>query len=364
MAPASDLPRLSERSSAVLDRYQRRRSSLNSRGVTLGRARLAMQADCCSRCGLCMTGCPYSLIYSASHTWDRLRCAGRVTYHGGLLATRVDETSTEVIVTASDLETGRQERFTADRVLVACGAIGTTRLMVGSLGLYDVPIDVQESAQFMLPFVSRKPTREPRHERDFTLNQFNMVVDLDGGHDVSQLHFYTYNDAFVDNLPSALRGKWAEGPRRFALKRLSVALGYLPSWASPTFRIVGKPADGPGALAEVELSAQAHHFRRNTFLRRVLQKVSASAPALDLWPVLPSLSISDPGKSYHWGSMFPHTNGSSDRLASDLLGRVGALRRVHVVDAAVLPTVPATTFTLSVMANSHRIASTLLKEAD
>ena len=48
---------------------------------------------------------------------------------------------------------------------------------------------------------------------------------------------------------------------------------------------------------------------------------------------------------------------------SDLLGRVGPHRRIHVIDAAVLPTVPATTFTLSVMANAHRVASDLLREA-
>jgi choline dehydrogenase-like flavoprotein len=42
---------------------------------------------------------------------------------------------------------------------------------------------------------------------------------------------------------------------------------------------------------------------------------------------------------------------------SDLLGRPFGWSRVHVVDASVLPTVPATTITFSVMANAHRIAS-------
>ena len=30
---------------------------------------------------------------------------------------------------------------------------------------------------------------------------------------------------------------------------------------------------------------------------------------------------------------------------------------IHLVDASVFPTVPATTFTLTIMANAHRIAS-------
>ena len=34
-----------------------------------------------------------------------------------------------------------------------------------------------------------------------------------------------------------------------------------------------------------------------------------------------------------------------------------AWNRIHLVDGAVFPSVPATTFTLTVMANAHRIAS-------
>ena len=42
---------------------------------------------------------------------------------------------------------------------------------------------------------------------------------------------------------------------------------------------------------------------------------------------------------------------------TDKLGRVPAMDRVHIVDASVFPTIPATTITLSVMANAHRIAT-------
>ena len=39
----------------------------------------------------------------------------------------------------------------------------------------------------------------------------------------------------------------------------------------------------------------------------------------------------------------------------DLLGRLSGWQRVHAVDATVFPSLPATTITLSVMANAHRI---------
>jgi choline dehydrogenase-like flavoprotein len=42
---------------------------------------------------------------------------------------------------------------------------------------------------------------------------------------------------------------------------------------------------------------------------------------------------------------------------TDILGRPHGMSRVHVVDASVFPTLPATTITLSVMANAHRIGA-------
>ena len=44
-------------------------------------------------------------------------------------------------------------------------------------------------------------------------------------------------------------------------------------------------------------------------------------------------------------------------LETDRWGRLHGLERVHLLDASVFPSIPATTITLSVMANAHRIAS-------
>ncbi len=95
-------------------------------------------------------------------------------------------------------------------------------------------------------------------------------------------------------------------------------------------------------------------------LRAVLKRLVQSAPLLDLYPLLPMLRLAAGGKSYHWGGSFPHTGDRSAALGSDRLGRVGPWRRIHIVDASVFPNVPAMTFTLTIMANAHRIASETL----
>jgi ferredoxin len=358
----SPLPQVSDRTSATLARYSARRAALAHHGILMGRARLAMDANACVRCGLCMTGCPYSLIYSASHTLDALRGQGAIEYRSGLLAHHVAETATGVVVAVKDIQTGRTSQVQGDRVALACGALGTTRLVLGSLGLFDQHSTVLESAQFMVPFFSRRAVADPTPLHDFTLNQFNMAMQFDGSSaDLAFLHFYTYNPSFTEALPGVLKRTRTATARRELLRRLSVALGYVPSWASPTFSVTAR-ATGRGDLPEMKIDGRAPSAFSVPMLRTVMVRLLAAAPHLDLWPIIPMVRLSAGAKSYHWGGTFPHTVNHAGDGSSDTLGRVGPWRRVHLVDASVFPTVPATTFTATIMANAHRITRAALRE--
>jgi choline dehydrogenase-like flavoprotein len=363
LVPARALPPPSERTERVLGRYAARQALVQSHGITLGRARLAFRAHECTRCGLCMTGCPYELIYSSSHTFDRLRAENRITYRSGLLAVRLGEVDGAPHVVVRNAETGRVERLTADRIFVACGGIGTTRLVLGSLGLFDQPTFLQESVQFVVPAISMRPVGDPRLARNFTLNQFNLVYDASGeGFDLCQVHFYDYNPAFLGSLPGILRANGADPALAAVLRRVSVGLGYVPGWAAPRVKVVARRASGgdealPGLEVERESDDQWPPMLRD--LVAAMRKV---APALDLWPVIPMISMSAAAKSYHFGSSFPHgrTRGPD---VTDRTGRLAAWDRIHLVDASVFPNVPATTFTLTIMANAHRIASEAMGDA-
>src|SRR5207244_10374255 len=74
-------------------------------------SRLALDAGKCIRCGMCMTGCPYGLIYSTTQTFDALRRAGIVTFCSGFLALTV-------------MEKGPQARSEERRVGKECGYRG------------------------------------------------------------------------------------------------------------------------------------------------------------------------------------------------------------------------------------------------
>ena len=299
MRPPAPLPSMSPRSLRVLNAYEKHKSRLNDRGITVGKARLALNADRCIRCGMCMTGCPYGLIYSAAQTFDTLRHASRVTFNGGFLALKIIEEANRVTVIAKEIATGQIRLFEADRVFVACGAIGTTRLVANSLGLFNVDLPMLESRQFVLPLLSLHATEDPRNKSDFTLNQFNMIVAPDGGSvDLSTLHFYTFNPAFIDGLPQVLRTRSAEWLQVQLLRRLTVAFGYLPSWNSPRLRIhIGSRCEQPD-LPDFHISSESPPHGQGQMLRAVLLRLIQSARILDLYPANTNVAaVSQPGKA-------------------------------------------------------------------
>jgi choline dehydrogenase-like flavoprotein len=356
------LPRLSERTNLSLGSYAKHRTALLHHGIALGQARLAMAAPACVHCGMCMTGCPYGLIYSASQTLDRLRDAGLIDYRPGLKAVRVGQERSRPFAEFVDQVTGAVEKLTAGKILVACGALGTTRLVAGSRSIFDRIITAGESAQFTLPMVSRRSTGDPRDQDDFTLNQFNMVIRSGpSGRDLSQVHFYSYNRAFLDALPPFLRNSGRPGVTSQVLRRLSVAIGYLPSWASPELRMRFSHA-GDGALPHMSVSRQKPRWVANSMFRSVMASMLLAAPKLDLWPVIPQMMLAAGAKSYHFGGTFPHADPVQRHFTTDRTGNLADWPDIHLVDASVFPNVPATTFTLTIMANAHRIATELVSE--
>jgi choline dehydrogenase-like flavoprotein len=363
MGAPEHLPKVSYRTSSVLRRYERRRIAVRKHGVTAGHARLALRGSACRLCGLCMTGCPYQLIYSASQSFDELRASGRVDYRAGLRVHRIEESTTgRVAVYASECATGKAQKFVADKVFLGAGAIGTTRIVAGSLGLTDRTITLAESAQFMMPFFSAKPIPHPTQDGEFTLNQFNLFVTFDSdGKDAALVHCYPYNDIMLSSLPRHLSAGPLNAVIKFGVRHLTVGLGYLPSWASPSVQLKIGRVKGEGALPEVVVSS-CENKATKPMLNRVARELRRCGRALDLHPIPGQTRISGAAKSYHYGGSFPMQKQPSGDFSSDLLGRVGPWRNVHIVDAAVFPTVPATTFTFTVMANAHRIATDALRE--
>ena len=103
----------------------------------------------------------------------------------------------------------------------------------------------------------------------------------------------------------------------------------------------------------LQLDAQPSPKARRV-IKRVVRELLSQTRQLGGIVVPPMLQVAEPGRSCHYGGSWPMRE-TPGRFESDRLGRPHGWSRVHAVDASVLPSIPATTITFSVMANAHRI---------
>ena len=365
-AGADPLPPLNANSTRILECYRRHRTSVRRHGVIVGKARLALNGSACVSCGLCMTGCPYSYVYSASQTFDRLIAAGRISYTGAREALSIGETAGRPFVVSRDTHSGALETIFADRILVGCGAIGSTRLVASSLELWSQPLHLQESAQFLMPLASLRSTGDLTQDDSFTLNQFNILMPFDeAGRDLVQIHGYPYSKSMDDALPAVLRTSIRSRSRQCALEARHRGPGLSPFVVVTGIRRNDREARGAGSTRAREHHRGGEDRRRHQVeaARQSTRSSCETAPYLGVVPVVPMVSMSPPGKSYHFGGSFPHAANPVSGRESDLAGRVEPWRNIHLIDAAVFPNVSATTFTLTIMANAHRIARHVAEDA-
>jgi choline dehydrogenase-like flavoprotein len=337
----------------VLGGLRRHARGLSERGFAFGGSRLAVrtQADDDRHCrysGLCMYGCPYRSIYAAGQTLDDLIHSGVVTYRPGVYVDRVEEHGDRVRVHAHERgASGTRAELEAERVFIACGAISSTRLVLESLG-HRGPRRLVDSHYFMIPLLTERAAPVAAADQGNTLAQaFLELEDESISRHTIHMQIYTYNDLMLGTLASRLplAPETLERATRPLLGRLVVIQGYLHSSES----------------AGLTLTPQAEGLRLDgerapSAVNRLARRLAASARLLRMAPIPALLQPGAPGKGNHVGGSLPMRHDPAD-LESDVLGRPRGFTRVHVVDASVFPSVPATTVTLSVMANAHRIAT-------
>lgn len=339
----------------------RSEESLKGRGVRFGKSRLAIGPGC-QYCALCLSGCPYGLIWSSAHTLRNLLAVGKVTYLKRHLVEAFRNEGAEVIVSGKNLSDGSPFTVRATRLFLAGGVIPTAALVLGSLGAFGKELKLLDSQYFIYPLLRFRKTEGVETERMHTSAQlFTEVEDAAISPHGVHLQIYGYSAFLREELERTflrvpLRSRFF---RREFLGRLMVAQGYLHSLHSG--RITLRLMRGGDGKDRLECEAHRDHGTVRKILR-VGWKLLLQAPFTKALPLFPGLKIPSPGSSNHSGGSLPMRENPGE-FETDAMGRLHGFPRVHIVDASVLPSIPATTVTFSLMANSHRIA-TLAQELD
>ncbi len=349
----------------MLDAFQKS-ALLKKNELLFCQARLLIAAEtkegwtACQYCGQCMSGCVYGSIYKAGDDILAMRDRGEIDYVPGCLVERLSEEGERVKVRFFDGEGKSQER-TFDRVFLAAGAVNSTRIVMNSLGLDKEKASLKSRGGFVLPALS---FRELAPNWPQCNTEPGLFLEFKGG----GLDHWVHVQISTDNelLPQKLGLR--EGDKgilawlkRFVISHLFLVFVNYHSDHSGTYDLFLEKATDPSGLNRLRT---VHHktFPQWKVLWATATRLLGIFGRIGCLPLLPLAKLNS--GSYHVGGTLPMKKAPQGKLDTDLLGRVGSWKKVHVVDSAVFPSLPGTTIGLLLMANAYRVADQVMGQRE
>lgn len=381
-AASDDIERFSPRSAPYLEplpmdkhsaalhaRYDARRSELNANGFYLGRSRVAVLSrdtgarKACGELGRCLWGCPRGSLYAPSLTLAELLTHPSFTYRPGLLVRRVLRGADGRVtgVEAMPLAGGSAVEFRAERVVLAAGALATTRIYLHSLaadGRPDVKLPgLMDNRHVMVPFVNLGRVGHDVATASYQFHMLAMALDTGDWRTDAHGQISTLKAASVHPIVHSLPFDLRTSLRVF--RRLRSALGVANIWLADTRRnanvaFLQQLGGGESRLA-LEYGDEDHDISATRVAvdrtRRSLKALGCIAPA-GMVKVLPR------GSSVHYAGTIPMSDSDNEH-SSRADGSVRGFPGLFVVDGAAFPWLPAKNLTFTLMANATRIASAI-----
>lgn len=306
--------------------------------------------ESCSGLRACMWGCPQGAVWSAAAEVQALAAHGDFRLLSGLTVEALEADGTGWAVVAR--QAGGMRRLWAPRVVLAAGALASTRLALAAANRFGswLPLANCPTQGFALLLPGRLGRPLPEEGYGNAQLCFRLAA---GGERAFGLLYDGDSMAAPDiiaRMPLSRPG--AAALTRFLLPGLMIGLLYLPGSLSANRLRLERGAGGPRLVVEGGQSPALAPVRRR--MAAALRGRFARLGAL----LLPgSLQALEPGAEVHVGASLPMGRETSD------LGEMNGCPGLFVVDGAVLPFIPAESHTLTIMANADRIGQSLARMA-
>ena len=357
--------------SALLARqYARKRAGLNTRlGAYFGRTRVATLSQdtddrqACTRLGRCLWGCPRHSLYTPSQTLAALTGRTHFRYVPNVEVGHfdVDGSGRAVRLHARDVTTGEQVQWPVDELVLAAGALGTTRIVLGSVraatGERLRLTGLMDNRQVLVPFLSLRMLGQRYDPGTYQYHLLGMGLAQPEAKEYVHGQITTLKTALmhpiIQQLPFDLRSSL------LISRTTHAALGVVNVNLHDTRRDSNwVELDDSGESARLRIRYQPDDAEASR-LGAALSRVGRA-----LWQlgcILPPgmQHVRPMGASVHYAGTLPMTT-TGGRWTTDAQGRSRAFPNVIVADGAAFPFLPAKNLTFTLMANASRIAEEAL----
>jgi ferredoxin len=319
----------------VFESILTKRKTQDGDGLLFGQPSLLLDSTRCTNCGLCLTGCPYGALFDPGEEINQMIFSKKLDpnkFIKGILK-RIEPT--DLGANVYFLVNGKEKIEWFDEVILSAGPMSTAMILMNS-GLLPKEFAVPDSQVFYSAFLSKKRIRPMKLSKE--VGQLVCYPSINSIDDF-QISFYAPSELSRNRISQRIFPSFLQVIKlpRFISERIVPAIGFLPQEASGTLLI--------------ELSKNGFKIsREENFVsvnasRKALKRVSRTLQYFGLINFSLGTQIPVPGSGFHIGASLP--------LGGKFINHQGYLinaKTIRVLDASILPKIPAGAHTFLTMA--------------
>lgn len=296
-------------------------------------------------------------LYRAYFTLETLRQCDCFAYRPSARVERVEERDNTVHVYGHFFSDGHattafHEQGTA--AIVAAGAVGTARILLESLRLFDTDTPLVSMPHAFTACLHPRMLGKAGDDRRSSLCQVLATIPSSADHSGICAQLYSYRSFLLFRLLPFLPLPIPESLRILRL-------------LAPALLVAGLRFEAPAANGTLSLKKSGalsvripESMRSNARCKKALRNMKRVLRTIGLLPF--RTRFMPEGSAYHYAGTVPITTDRTAILSAESDGRVRGFHRVFAADASLFPLLPAEPHTLTIMANARRIGQCLSAE--
>src|SRR3989344_4809014 len=351
-----------DNSMAILEKYNKKKDFFKRRGFLMEQPPLALLTkDFDSRRKTTYRDMDFwdnkgRSVYRGHYTLEKLKAYRNFSYMKDSLVTSVKQDVSGAIVTAKNIQEDTIFHVSGKVVIMAAGAINTTRILLKSFNLFDQKVPIILKNNYLIPslLLSRLGKVASTHRHSLCqLVLSGMGKNTSIGNVYGQ--FYSYNSLLLFKL---LRFIPLPTPEALATLALIVPALILvdirfSTGTSPTgFSILRRDARGNDYL-KIEYTETKEREEQK---KKKIGEIKRALVSLGLFPL--KVVRSAFGSASHYAGGIPFSDSPPESgLGVNRYGQLYGAERIYVADTASWNALPAKPPGLTIMANANRIGS-------
>jgi choline dehydrogenase-like flavoprotein len=349
----------SKKTKILYDRYLSRKDKLNKKGTFLGTPRIGVSnndydvRDKCKYDNLEFWQPNHKSLYSPSMTLDKLIAEDKLEYKNSIFVDRWEKVNGIIEVVGYHIDTKKEFRFKTKKLVLAAGTLNTSRIVLKSRKDYKTKLTFFDNPAIQLPIFFPTLIGDTLDIDSFGLIQLNLfykseILKKNAIGAVLEITSPMRNE-FLDKFPFGIKDniKFI----KYVLPCMMACQVFLPSSKELSAKlsleengdiiINSKEDDIPQNLID-EATKKLQELGMMTFSNFAI-KVSH-------------------GNGIHYGGTLPMSKNPTSAYQTTIDGELSQDKDIFIVDGSCFGYIPATNYSLSVMANAMRISKKISAE--